>query len=232
MTTGPASSELSGAIAALSRSPVFGVLDEAVLARLAAAGTVSDLPSGAILAQKGDPGDFAWLILRGEIEVRAQSEGGRQTRLAVLGAGDVAGEMSAIDGGARSADMAATRNTRLLRLGRAALLAALADNPGAAVALVVLLSTRIRSLDAEMEARQVLDLGGRLARALIQQATPEGLVSATQGALAQRIGASREKVNRKLRDWARDGVVRMEPGGVRIASPPRLEALAARAWGR
>lgn len=232
MTTAPATSELSGAIAALSRSSVFGVLEETALARLAATGAVSDLAAGTILAQKGDPGDCAWLILRGEIEVRAMSAGGRHTRLAVLSAGDVAGEMSAIDGGARSADMAATRNTRLLRLSRNALLAALADNPQAAVALVVLLSARIRALDAEMEARQVLDLGGRLARALMQQATAEGLVSATQGALAHLIGASREKVNRKLSDWARDGIVRVEPGGVRIASAPRLEALADRAWSR
>ncbi|MGA0602186.1 Crp/Fnr family transcriptional regulator [Caulobacter sp. KR2-114] len=232
MSQAPAPSELSGATAALARSPVFGVLGETALARLAAAGTITDLPVGAMLAQKGDAGDCAWLILRGEIEVRALSAGGRQTRLAVLSAGDVAGEMSAIDGGERSADMAATRHTRLLRLSRAALLDALADNPQAAVALVVLLSTRIRALDDEMEARQVLDLGGRLARALMQQATPEGLVSVTQGALAHLIGASREKVNRKLGDWVRDGIVRVEPGGVRIASAPRLEALAAQAWSR
>jgi len=232
MSPAPGPSELSGAIAALSRSPVFGVLDEAALARLAGAGTISDLPTGQILAQKGDAGDCAWLILRGEIEVRAVSVGGRHTRLGVLGAGDVAGEMSAIDGAQRSADMIATRNTRLLRLGRGALLAALADNPQAAVALVVLLSARLRALDAEMEARQVLDLGGRLARTLIQHSTAEGLVAVTQGALAHLIGASREKVNRKLGDWAREGIVRLEPGGVRIASSVRLEALADRAWGR
>jgi CRP-like cAMP-binding protein len=76
----------------------------------------------------------------------------------------VAGEFAALDGGARSADMAATRRSRLWRIPRSALLDTLEAEPRAAVALLVELTGRLRRTNAALEDRATLDLGGRLAR--------------------------------------------------------------------
>jgi CRP-like cAMP-binding protein len=202
----------------LDRSALFQVFSQDQRRRLAASGQVVTLASGALICQKGDPGDAAYLVLEGELEIRAVAPKGDMVRLAALGPGEIAGEMALLDGGERSADMVATRRTRLVKLSRAALLDSLLAEPRAAVALIEALSQRLRDTDEALEVSQLLDLGGRLGRLLLEEAGPQMLVPLTQSELAYRIGASREKVNRKLSQWARDGLVAMTKSGVRVLS--------------
>ncbi|HVN00147.1 MAG TPA: Crp/Fnr family transcriptional regulator [Caulobacteraceae bacterium] len=215
--------------AALGEGAVFRVLSDAVRARMAAAGSPLDLTPGAFLCQAGDAGDALYVVLEGEIEVLNRSEGGRQVRLASLGKGALAGEMAALDGGARSADMVAARRSRLWRIPRPAVLAALQDEPAAAVALVAELSRRLRAANATLEASALLDLGGRVARLALAEANARGVVALTQTEIARRLGASREKVNRKLHEWAGKGWVEITPSGVRLTATDSLAALVERA---
>ncbi len=220
----------SGAVAAaLGEGAVFRVLPDAVRTRMAAAGSPLELAAGAFLCQVGDPGDALFVVLEGEIEVLNRSEGGRQVRLASLGKGALAGEMATLDGGARSADMVAARRSRLWRIPRSAVLAALRDEPAAAVALVAELSRRLRGANAAFEASALLDLGGRVARLALQEANAGGVVRLTQTEIARRLGASREKVNRKLHEWAGKGWVELTPSGVRLVAADSLAALIERA---
>ena len=209
----------------LARATLFKVFSDDQRRRLAASGQLVMLQAGALLCQKGDPGDAAYLVLDGELEVRAVATNGEIVRLAGLGRGEIAGEMALLDGGERSADMVATRRTRLLKLTRAALLESLLAEPRAAIALIEALSGRLRETDEALEVSQLLDLGGRLARLLLAEAGGHGLVPLTQGELAYRIGASREKVNRKLGQWARDGLVAVTRSGVRVLSADGLRRL-------
>ena len=202
----------------LARALLFQVFSEEQRLRLARDGQIMTLSAGALLCQKGDPGDAAYLVLDGELEIRAVSRGGEMVRIAALGRGELAGEMALLDGGERSADMVATRRTRLLRLTRVALLESLLAEPRAAVALIEALSRRLRETDEALETSQLADLGGRLARLLLAEASGHMLVPLTQGELAYRIGASREKVNRKLSQWAREGLVEVTRSGVRVLS--------------
>jgi CRP/FNR family transcriptional regulator, cyclic AMP receptor protein len=215
--------------AALGEGAVFRVLSDSVRARMAAAGSPLELAPGAFLCQAGDAGDALFVVLEGEIEVLNRSEGGRQVRLASLGKGALAGEMAALDGGARSADMVAARRSRLWRIPRTALLAALQEEPAAAVALVAELSRRLRAVNAALEASALLDLGGRIARLALQEANVRGVVALTQTEIARRLGASREKVNRKLHEWAGKGWVELTPSGVRLLATDSLAALIDRA---
>ena len=97
-------------------------------------------------------------------------------------------------------------------------------------ALVAELSRRLRAVNAALEARSTLDLGGRLAGLLMAEQTGRGLVPLSQGELARRLGASREKVNRKLREWSASGWVETTPAGLRILGETRLRALSAGPW--
>jgi DNA-binding transcriptional regulator LsrR (DeoR family) len=54
------------------------------------------------------------------------------------------------------------------------------------------------------------------------------LVALTQTEIARRIGASREKVNRKLHEWVSEGWVAISRSGVRLLQRRELTALIAR----
>jgi CRP-like cAMP-binding protein len=206
----------------LSRSMLFHVFSDEQRRRLAAGAPLITLSRGSVLCQKGDPGDCAYLVLEGALDVRSVSPDGEMVRLRGLGKGEIAGELAVLDGGTRSADMVATRKTRLLRLSRAALMDTLLADPRASVALIEALSQRLRETTEDLEAAQLLDLGGRLARLLIAEAGAQGIVALTQGELAYRVGASREKVNRKLAEWTREGLVAVTKAGIRVLAPAAL----------
>ncbi|MET0182538.1 MAG: Crp/Fnr family transcriptional regulator [Caulobacterales bacterium] len=216
--------DLSGVEAALARSNLFRGLSPDGRTRLAAAGLVVSLESGRQLFAKGEPGDALFVVLEGEVEVRATSEGGRDVRIAALGAGGVIGEMAVLDGEPRSADVGALRRSRLLKIGREAVLSALMAEPRVLIDLVVEMSRRLRVTDAKLEDEALLDLGGKLARLLLQEAAGDR-VTLTQTEMARRIGASREKVNRKLHEWGDDGWVQIDRSGVKLIKRGELQAL-------
>jgi CRP-like cAMP-binding protein len=157
---------------ALAASPILGLLSASARQRLADAGGPITLEPGALLCQRGDPGDAIFVVIEGEIEIRTGAAGGREVRFASFGSGAVVGEMAALDGGARSTDMAAARRSRLWRIPRGPLIEALAAEPGAAVALVAELARRLRAANTALEAARFLDLGGRLAQFLLEAAPP------------------------------------------------------------
>jgi CRP/FNR family cyclic AMP-dependent transcriptional regulator len=215
--------------AALDASHVLHLLSGPARARLAAAGSPLALETGQFLCQAGDPGDAVYVVVEGEVEVLTRTEGGKPVRLSAHGGGALIGEMAALDGGPRSADMVAARRCRLWRLPRPALVDAFEGEPQAAMALVAELSRRLRAANAALEASSVLDLGGRLARLLLAAQGGRGLVAMTQTEMARRLGASREKVNRKLHAWVGEGWVELTPAGVRLVEANALEALIERA---
>ena len=79
------------------------------------------------------------------------------------------------------------------------------SEPRALLKLIAEFSSRLRHADEAIEDAQTLDLGGRLAQRLLEEAGDGTAVTLTQTELARRIGASREKVNRKLHEWVEDG---------------------------
>jgi CRP-like cAMP-binding protein len=192
---------------------------------MALAGSPVTLELGEFLAQAGDLGDALYVVVEGEIEVLGRSEGGRQVRLASMTRSAVVGEMAALDGGVRSADMIAVRRSQLWRIPRSAILDALRAEPDAALALIAELSRRLRATNEMIESATFLDLGGRLAKLLLEAASPNGVVALTQTEIARRIGASREKVNRKLHAWSDDGWVVLSPQGIRLLRVDALRAL-------
>jgi CRP-like cAMP-binding protein len=211
--------------AALGKSRLFQRLSPETRARLASGGRLVGLEPKARLFAKGDKGDALYVVLEGEVEVRLSSEGGRDVRIAAMGAGSVIGEMAALDGGPRSADVDAVRRTRLLRIPRDTVVAALEAEPQALIELVAEMSRRLRDADAALEDAALLDLGGKLARMLLREAGDGALVSLTQVEMARRIGASREKVNRKLHEWCDEGWISLGRSGVRLVKRAALEGL-------
>ena len=226
--TSPTRSAIANAGLALAKSHLFQVLPAEVRARLVERGQKMSLEAGAVLFTQGDPGDALYIVLDGEMEARRVTGGGTEVRLASLGPGAMIGEMAVLDGGGRSADIVALSRTQLLRLARPVILRVLEEEPRAALAIAIELSVRLRAADTSLVDGQVLNLAARLAELLLLAAGGRDLASLTQTEMARRISASREKVNRKLHAWSREGVISLTKAGVRIERADYLRAFVAR----
>jgi CRP-like cAMP-binding protein len=217
--------DLSSVEAALAKAELMAALSEATLKRLAKQGQPCTVDSGKLLFAKGDKGDALYVLLEGEVEVRVSTEAGKDVRMASLKPPALIGEMAVLDGGTRSADICAIRKSRFLRIHRDQAIAALESEPKALLKLIAEMSRRLRHADSALEDAHTLDLGGRLALRLIEEAGDSTSVTLTQTELARRIGASREKVNRKLHEWGDEGWISMGRAGIKLIARDKLKAL-------
>jgi flavin reductase (DIM6/NTAB) family NADH-FMN oxidoreductase RutF len=115
-----------------------GVPAELLRPLLDASGIERSFEDGAEIMRIGEPAESLALILEGTARVE------RPGRTAVLGAGDLIGEIEVLDGGPRIATITSYGPVRLLEVARPDLLAALEREPGAALALVAVLANRFR----------------------------------------------------------------------------------------
>ena len=217
--------DMAAVEAALAKTELFAAISDAARTRLAKAGAPVSLDPGGLLFARGDAGDAVYILLEGEVEIRTSNEAGRDVRLAALKPLAVIGEMAVLDGGARSADVVAIRRSRLLRIARDTTLTVLESEPKALLKLVSELSQRLRRANAGLEDAQLLDRGGRLAQRLLEEAGDGASITVTQTELARRIGASREKVNRKLHEWSDEGWISIGRAGIRLLHKNKLAAL-------
>jgi CRP/FNR family transcriptional regulator, cyclic AMP receptor protein len=147
---------------------------------------------------------------------------GAEVILAVLGPGEVVGEMSMADSLGRSADVVTLQKSVLLWLDRITFGSSLGESPVLARNLAGMLSRRLRLTNAHLLSMATLDVPGRVASQLLALAreygeeTEEGVripVRLTQADLAALVGASRVRVNQALGYFRKHGLVSMDREG-------------------
>ena len=72
--------------------------------------------AGTAITRAGDSGDSAYFIMSGRVAVGAATAGGEHRSLANIGAGDVIGEIAALTGSTRTADVVAEEETELMEV--------------------------------------------------------------------------------------------------------------------
>ena len=86
--------------------------------------------AGETIMRQGDPGDIAYFIQQGQVQVRVQLADGSHVEVARRSAGSLIGEMAIVDGGPRSASVIALEDCCLLEISRSEFSKALAHaNP-------------------------------------------------------------------------------------------------------
>ena len=100
--------------AQLAKVPFFDGLTPEALAMIAEVTTEEAHPSGTRIFQYGEPGDKLYIILEGKVRISREVGGMGEEALAVLGTGEVFGEMALLDESPRSADARAHERCRLL----------------------------------------------------------------------------------------------------------------------
>ncbi len=215
----------------LHQSPLFASLDEDGAAALMELLTEQVVVKGGVLFQEDEPGDHLFLILEGKVKLGHASADGRESLMAILGPGEMFGELSLFDPGLRTSTATALTEARVLRLGNTQFMPWLAGRPEVAAALLQTLARRLRRTNEAMADLVFSDVPGRVAKALMELGEkfgtliPSGLLvthDMTQEELAQLVGASRETVNKALADFAQRGWITLESRQVLILDIERL----------
>ena len=216
---------------AIRRAPLFSSLDVESAEQLIATMTTTHLERGDIIFHEGDRGDRLYVIGEGKIKLGRTSPDGRENLLAILGPGEMFGELSLFDPGPRTATATAIAETQVLALGNEALTGYLQSRPGVAANLLAALARRLRRTNESLADLVFTDVPGRVAKALLDLADRFGrpvedgvMVShdLTQEELAQLVGASRETVNKALADFATRGWLKLEARAVLLLDIERL----------
>ena len=187
----------------------FDELDPDCRAALRAEGRVRRYPRGSLLFAEADPAHEVLVISNGSVKVVVTASSGREVVLDVLEAGALLGEMSAIDGGHRSATAMALGPVEVLAVPQAAFVHLLDTRPALARRLLQLMTARIRGADRRQLEFGANDALGRVCQRLVELAERYGSVDGdgrvavvapmSQQELAAWAGLSREAVVKGLR---------------------------------
>lgn len=219
----------------LQKVPLFAGLAPERLEALAEVTTTKRLRAREELFHKGDPAAQVYVVASGRLKVVTTSSEGDEVLFAILDEGEVVGELPMLTGGHRTASVVALEPCEMLVLSRRDFLRFLREQPEAAIELMVVLAERLVRISEFAEDALFLALPARLAKKLLHLAERYGEEAApgtriglrlSQGELADLVGTTRESVNKQIRAWTEDGVLRMERGEVTILDADRLERFA------
>ncbi len=178
-------------------------------------------PAGTnVVISAEEPGEGVYAILSGTAKVYVTDPDGAEIIIAILGPGEVVGEMSLADSLGRSANVLTLERSLFLWMDRRTLLAGMDESPVIARNLANILSRRLRLANTHARSLSVLDVQGRIAAQLLGFAREygEGLpdgntcipLRLTQSDLASLVGASRVSVNQALGYFRKRGVISVD----------------------
>src|SRR5438094_8237754 len=133
--------------AMLAEVSLFQLLDDEERATLAEILDVRHYDKGDTIFAYGDAGDALYIVRSGSVEVFVENTEGEKIILAENLPGDLFGEISLMDGGARTATAVAIDDAELLTLDRADLLELITQHPHAAMDLLTVMGRRLRATD-------------------------------------------------------------------------------------
>jgi CRP-like cAMP-binding protein len=155
----------------------------------------------------------------------------------LTGPGDVIGEVALMDSEPRSASVVALEPSELLTLHRRDLLPFLERHPKVAIHMASVMAQRVRALSQHTEEAQFMALPARMAKKLLRLSEVYGKESSEGGVdidirlsqqdLADLVGTTRESVNKQLRAWEADGLVRLKRSRIGVLDEDALEEISA-----
>ena len=192
---------------------------------------------GEVVVDFEDYSSDVYFIIAGELRILIRTAAGKEIILADARAGQFIGELSAIDGDRRSANVSALTRAELCIMPAAAFREILFASRQACDKVLRLLSRRVRDLDTRLAEHTILDLRHRLYAELLRMSQArtghagERIVSPPpfHHVLAARIGCRREQVTREISALTAEGLMDETRGGLVILRPHVLEERIAQA---
>ena len=214
----------------IRRVPLFSMLTEAQATAVADAVVKRRFKRGEMIVEQGKKSNALFILLNGRARVLTADGRGREVILATLQPGDHIGEMSLIDNEPHSATVRAEVQADVLMLGRMEFARCLPENSSMAYAVMRGLVQRLRHADRKIESLALMDVYGRVARALLEFAVEhedgEMIIreKISRQDIAKMVGASREMVSRVMKDLEERGFIQTQDNGA-IVVKERLNTL-------
>ena len=190
---------------------LFSGLSAEALAEIEQHSSVKSFRKNAIIISQDDESYSLYVILSGRVKVFVSGEDGREAVLNYQGAGDYFGDLALIDKQPRVASVMATEASKFMIISREDFLTCLSRNPEIAINLIKPMTSRMRMLAKNVSSLALMDVYGRVARTLLDQATEKDgeMVTGriTQQEIADMVGASRAMVSRILKDLKQGGYI-------------------------
>jgi CRP/FNR family cyclic AMP-dependent transcriptional regulator len=208
---------------------MFGAFPDDQLRALATMVTRRSAGRGSVIMHAGDPTDSLYIIISGRLKVMMGEADGKEVILAILGPGEFFGEMGLIDDSPRSATVLAIEPCELLAVSKFAFKKCLAEKFEVAMAVLRVLTRRLREADRKIGSLAMLDVYGRVARLLLdmsEMVNGEKVVTKRlpKQDIAKMIGASREMVSLVMKDLQMSGYIEVRGSTIVLrdtVAPPR-----------
>jgi len=195
---------------------------------------------GEHLFERGSSSNEVFFIVEGSVSIVSSSATGRDVSLATAGAGEVIGEMAALDGLPRSASVAAAEDSLVAVLPASRFVDLLKQNGEIAVDLLRRLSAMVRRAGARVVELSSLDATKRVYAELLRLAEPDAASPDLWTVkplpplreLAASAGTTRELVNNALSTLYPKGLIRRRGNTLYILDKSALESLVSAAEDR
>lgn len=217
----------------LDESPLFANLSEDVRERIRNVGARSTYPPDQIIFDKEETGERIYTVINGLVKITIPDPlSERNKTLALLGPGEVLGEMAVLTDQTRSGRATPARETELFEMSAEDFRDLMLDVPLIGMNLSRILSRRLWDTDTEVQAVTFQTIPGRLASQLLRLSDKFGTseedgvkieIDLTHQELADIVGTNRETVTRHLNKFKEKGIISQENGNIVIEKRNRLE---------
>ncbi len=189
-------------------------------------------PEQQIISREADDRDL-YLIVSGRVRVTTYSAGGRQVTFRDIGAGDCFGEVAALDGGPRSADVIALESTLVASMPASVFWRLVRAEPTVAERLLLRLAGMVRGLSERVIDLSTLGVQNRIHAELLRLAREAGVAdnaaridpAPKHADVASRVSTYREQVTRELSALVRLGILERGEHALVIRDVAALERL-------
>lgn len=180
-----------------------------------------------------DESSDVFFIVSGSVRVTVYSPAGKEVTFRDLGAGEIFGELAAIDGKPRSAAVVALSNCTIASLTAQQFGRALHDHPDFAKVTLKRLAETVRSLSERVFEVSALSVRNRIHAELLRLARANMLTensatispAPTHSAIASRISTHREAVTRELSKLSKSGLIERQGNKIVVKDVRRLSNL-------
>jgi CRP/FNR family transcriptional regulator, cyclic AMP receptor protein len=214
----------------LSQIPLFHSLGETTIKAYDGRVRWARFEENELVVDYDDNSNDVYFLLSGKVRVLYRTITGKEVILAELGSGQFFGELSAIDGVGRSANVTALNRSQMCIISGPIFMELITTNASVCKQILALLASRVRALNTKLAEHSFLQTKHRLYAELIRLSQPRAGHSGQRVLspppfhhdLAARIGCRREAVSRELSALEKEGLVAKTRGALALVNPEEL----------
>lgn len=222
----------------LSDIPLFAEMPEELSKKYAKRCSWRDYNEHELVMDIEDDSNDVRFVVSGTVRVIVRISVGKEVILGEMGTGAFFGEISAIDGSPRSANVTTLTRSRICTMPATVFNEVIRAVPEVAVRILKMFAGRVRLLNTRLAEHSFLQAKHRLYSELLRLSKPRAanpdhrIVTPppTQKELAERIGTRREVVSRELNALEREGHVEKARGGIIICNVRELQRRISEGW--